>query len=105
MTEADSVHSTPRKTASKIKPGQKAARSYGHSYLSLENAMTECLLMADVAAIVAHDTLSDSEPRISADQAGAVTFAVYQLTTAVRELHVQYSKGFAKAMTIVQVQP
>jgi hypothetical protein len=23
MTEADSVHSTPRKTASKIKPGQK----------------------------------------------------------------------------------
>jgi hypothetical protein len=25
--------------------------------------MTECLLMADIAAIVAHDTLSDSEPR------------------------------------------
>jgi hypothetical protein len=34
MTEADSVHSTPRKTASKIKPGQKAARSCGHSYRS-----------------------------------------------------------------------
>jgi hypothetical protein len=60
--------------------------------------MTECLLMADVAAIVAHDTLSDSEPRISADQAGAVTFAVYQLTNAVRELHAQYFGGFEKAV-------
>jgi hypothetical protein len=29
MTEADSVHSTPRKTASKIKPGQKAAVAAG----------------------------------------------------------------------------
>jgi hypothetical protein len=60
--------------------------------------MTECLLMADIAAIVAHDTLSDSEPRISADQAGAVTFAVYQLTNAVRELHAQYFSGFEKAV-------
>ncbi len=56
--------------------------------------MTECFLMADIAAIVAHDTLSDSEPRISADQAGAVTFAVNQLANAVRELHAQYFKGF-----------
>jgi hypothetical protein len=60
--------------------------------------MTECLLMADVAAIVAHDTLSDSEPRISGDQAAAVTFAVYQLTDAVRELHAQYFNGFGKAV-------
>src|SRR6202051_4837553 len=105
MIQADSVHSTPRRTASKIKPVQMAARSSGHSFRSLESTMTECLLMADIAAIVAHDTLSDSEPRISADQAGAVIFAVYQLTNAVRELHAQYSKGFAKAMTIVQVQP
>jgi hypothetical protein len=89
MPKATRVHSTPRRTASKIKPVQ-AARSCGHSYRSLECQMTECLLMADVAAIVAHDTLSDSEPRISADQAGAVTFAVYQLTNAVRELHAQY---------------
>ena len=59
--------------------------------------MTECLLMADTAAIVANDTLSDSEPRISAYQAGAVTFAVYQLTNAVRELHAQYFSGLEKA--------
>jgi hypothetical protein len=98
MTQADSVHSTPRRTASKIKPLQTATRSCGHSYRSLESQMTECLLMADVAAIVAHDTLSDSEPRISADQAGAVTFAVYQLTNAVRELHAQYFGGFEKAV-------
>jgi hypothetical protein len=92
MIQADRVHSTPRRTASKIKPVQKAARC-GHTYRSLESQMTECLLMADVAAIVAHDTLSDSEPRISADQAGAVTFAVYQLTNAVRELHAQYLRA------------
>jgi hypothetical protein len=90
MIKAKRVYSTPRRTAPKIKPVQKAARSRGHGYRSLESQMTECLLMADVAAIVAHDTLSDSEPRISADQAGAVTFAVYQLTNAVRELHAQY---------------
>jgi hypothetical protein len=98
MTQATRVHSTPRRTASKIKPLQKAARSRGHGYRSLESQMTECLLMAEVAAIVAHNTLSDSEPRISADQAAAVTFAVYQLTNAVRDLHSQYSKGFAKAV-------
>jgi hypothetical protein len=104
MTQATRVHSTPRRTGSKIKPTppvqQPASkeRICGHRYRSLESTMTECLLMADVAAIVAHDTLSDSEPRISADQAGAVTFAVYQLTNAVRELHAQYFKGFAKAV-------
>ena len=98
MTQAKRVHSTPRTNTSKIEPGQKAARSCGHSYRSLESQMTECLLMADVAAIVAHDTLSDSEPRISADQAGAVTFAVYQLTNAVRELHAQYFSAFEKAV-------
>ena len=98
MPKATRVHSTPRRTASKIKPVQRPARSCGHSYRSLESTMTECLLMADVAAMVAHDTLSDSEPQISADQAGAVTFAVYQLTNAVRELHAQYFGGFEKAV-------
>ena len=98
MAKAKRVHSTPRRTASKIKPVQMAARSCGHSFRSLESTMTECLLMAHIAAIVAHDTLSDSEPRISADQAGAVTFAVYQLTNAVRELHAQYFSAFEKAV-------
>jgi hypothetical protein len=98
MTQATRVHSTPRRTAPKIKPLQTAASSCGQSYRSLESQMTECLLMADVAAIVAHDTLSDSEPRISADQAGAVTFAVYQLANAVRELHAQYFSAFEKAV-------
>jgi hypothetical protein len=98
MAKATRMHSTPRRTVSKIKPVQKPARSCGQSHRSLESQMTECLLMADVAAIVAHDALSDSEPRISADQAAAVTFAVYQLTNAVRELHAQYFGGFEKAV-------
>jgi hypothetical protein len=98
MPKATRVFSTPRRTAPEIKPVQRAAHSCGHTYRSLESAMTECLLMADVAAMVAHDTLSDSEPRISGDQAAAVTFAVYQLTDAVRELHAQYFNGFEKAV-------
>jgi hypothetical protein len=98
MTQADSVHSTPRRTASKIKEVQQAAHSYGQSYGSLESAMTDCLLMAEVAAMVVHDTLSDSKPRVSGDQAAAVTFAVYQLTSAVRELHAQYFNGLEKAV-------
>jgi hypothetical protein len=98
MAQADRVHSTPRRTASKIKEAQQVAHSCWHIYQSLESTLTECLLMADVAAIVAHDTLSDSEPRISANQAGAVTFTVYQLTNAVRELHAQYFNGLEKAV-------
>jgi hypothetical protein len=100
MTQATRVHSTPRRTASKTKPTppiqQPATKEVicGHGYRSLESQMTECFLIAEVAAIVVHDTLSDSEPRISADQAGAVTFAVYQLTNAVLGLHAQYFGAF-----------
>jgi hypothetical protein len=63
-----------------------AARSYG----GLESQVTECFLQAEVAAIVVHDTLSDLVPEVTADQAMAVTHAVYQLVADVRTLRAQY---------------
>jgi hypothetical protein len=77
MPKANGVHSTPRRTASKIEAKPAAC-------------MTECFLQAKVAAIVVHDTLSDAEPRVTADAAMAVTHAVYQLIADVRALHAQY---------------
>jgi hypothetical protein len=96
MTQADSVHSTPRRTASKIKaqPTTKdliridAGRA--HTYGELECHVTECFMQAEVAAIVVHDTLSDLVPEVTADQAMAVTHAVYQLVADVRALRAQY---------------
>jgi hypothetical protein len=52
--------------------------------------VTECFLQAEVAAIVVHDTLSGLVPEVTADQAMAVTHAVYQLVADVRELRAQY---------------
>ena len=47
-------------------------------------------MQAEVAAIVVHDTLSDLVPEVTADQAMAVTHAVYQLVADVRTLRAQY---------------
>jgi hypothetical protein len=61
-----------------------------HTYGGLESHVTECFLQAEVAAIVVHDTLSDLVPEVTADQAMAVTHAVYQLAANVRALRAQY---------------
>jgi hypothetical protein len=85
MTQADSVHSTPPTNTSKAQN-------------SLESQITECFLMAELAAIAVNATLSDREPQITADQAAAVCQAVYQLAEAVRELRTQYFDGIEKAV-------
>jgi hypothetical protein len=95
MAKATRVHSTPRRTASKIKAEKPAARisadvSDAQAYGELESQVTECFLQAEVAAIVVHDTLSDAEPSVTADAAMAVTHAVYQLVAEVRALRKQY---------------
>ena len=98
MTQAKTRDSTPRRTASKIKTKPTARTSTdvsaAQAYGGLGSQVTECFLQAEVAAIVAHDTLSDAEPRVTADQAMAVTHAVYQLVADVRALHAQYSQYF-----------
>jgi hypothetical protein len=109
MTQADSVHSTPRTSSSKIKAHPPTTEdriridaSRAHAYCGLESQVTECFLQAEVAAIVVHDTLSDAEPRVTADQAMAVTHAVYQLVADVRALHAQYSQYFESGAKAVQ---
>jgi hypothetical protein len=94
MAKAKRVHSTPRSTASKIdaNPAARIIRtvSDAQAYGELECQVTECFLQAEVAAIVVHDTLSDLVPEVTADQAMAVTHAVYQLVADVRALRAQY---------------
>ena len=75
MTQADSVHSTPRRTAPKIH--DQCITRKTQVYSELESQMTECLMQAKVAAIVVHDTLSNVEPSVTANQAMAVMHAVY----------------------------
>jgi hypothetical protein len=100
------VHSTPRRTASKIK-AQPPARisadvSAAQAYGKLESQVTECFLQAEVAAIVVDNTLSDAKPSVTADTAMAVTHAVYQLVADVRALHAQYYEYLASAGKAVQ---
>jgi hypothetical protein len=96
MAKATRVHSTPRRTASKIKAQPttedhiRIDASRTHTYLELECRVTECFMQAEVAAIVVHDTLSARVPEVTADQAMAVTHAVYQLVADVRALRSQY---------------
>ena len=71
------------------KPAEGLSRR-AHTYGGLESQVTECFLQAEVAAIVVHDTLSDLVPEVTADQAMAVTHAVYQLVADVRALRAQY---------------
>jgi hypothetical protein len=71
------------------KPAEGLSRR-AHTYDELESQVTECFLQAEVAAIVVHDTLSARVTEVTADQAMAVTHAVYQLVADVRTLRAQY---------------
>jgi hypothetical protein len=70
MAKATRVHSTPRRTASKIKAQPttedhiRIDASRTHTYLELECRVTECFMQAEVAAIVVHDTLSARVPEV-----------------------------------------
>jgi hypothetical protein len=82
-----------RKSNNRLSESRKPAEGLSRraqAYGGLESQVTECFLQAEVAAIVVHDTLSDLVPEVTADQAMAVTHAVYQLVADVRELRSQY---------------
>ena len=92
MTQADSVHSTPRRTAPKIKAKKSAKpaeseeqRNLRHAevFRDLENPMLELFCMAEIAGNVAID-------RISEDQQEIMFFAVYRLREMVRDLRAKY---------------
>ena len=92
MAQADSVHSTPRRTASKIKAKKSAKPAeseeqrnlrHGEAFRDLENPMLELFCMAEMAGNVAID-------RISEDQQEIMYFAVHRLCGMVRDLRAKY---------------
>ena len=94
-----------RKRARRISESRKPAEGLSrraNAYGGLESQVTECFLQAEVAAIVVHDTLSDLVPEVTADQAMAVTHAVYQLVADVRALRAQYFGYLESEMKAVQ---
>jgi hypothetical protein len=91
MTKANRVHSTPRKTAPKIKAknSAKPAESeeqrnlrHGKAFRDLENPMLDLFCMAEIASDV---TINPSE-----DQQEIMHFAVYRLCDMVRDLRAKY---------------
>jgi hypothetical protein len=94
MAKATRVHSTPRRTASKIKV-KKSAKSasaeseeqrnlrHGKAFRDLENPMLNLFCMAEIAGDVVID-------RISEDQQEIMHFAVYRLCDMVRDLRAKY---------------
>jgi hypothetical protein len=103
MAKANSVLSTPPTNMSVTQPRKpaEALSRRAHTYGELEGQVTECFLQAEVAAIVVHDTLSGPVPEVTADQAMAVTHAVYQLVADVRALRAQYF-GYLESTKAVQ---
>jgi hypothetical protein len=93
MTQADSVLSTPRRTAPKIK-AKKIAKSasaeseeqrnlrHAKAFRDLENPMLDLFCMAEIASDV---TINPSE-----DQQEIMHFAVYRLCDMVRDLRAKY---------------
>ena len=93
MTKADSMLSTPRKTASKIKV-KKIAKSasaeseeqrnlrHGKAFRDLETPMLELYCMAEISADVATG--------VHEDQDELAHFAIYRVCEMVRYLRAKY---------------
>jgi hypothetical protein len=87
MAKAKSVHSTPRKTASKIKA--KAVtnpdlrdKHHDKAFRDLERSIHDIYCMAEIAAEVAVG--------VHEDQDEIAHFAIYRLCEMVRDLRTKY---------------
>jgi len=93
MTKADSVHSTPRRTASKIKAKKSAKPAeseeqrnlrHGGAFRELEMPMLELFCMAEIAANVAAG--------VHEDQDELTHFVIYRICDLVRDLRAKYRR-------------
>jgi hypothetical protein len=93
MTQANSVHSTPRRTASKIKVKKIAKPAsaeseeqrnlhHGKAFRNLEAPIHELYCMAEIAAEVATG--------VHEDQDEIEHFAIYRLCEMVRDFRAKY---------------
>ena len=93
MTQANRVHSTPRRTASKIKVKKStkpvSAESeeqrnlrHGKAFRDLETPMLELYCMAEISA--------DVVTGVHEDQDELAHFAIYRVCEMVRDLRAKY---------------
>jgi hypothetical protein len=91
MSKADSVHSTPRPTASKInaKKSAKPAESeeqrnlrHGEAFRDLEGPMLDLYCMAEIVVDIATG--------VHEEQDELVHFAIYRVCEMVRDLRAKY---------------
>jgi hypothetical protein len=87
MSKAKRVHSTPRRTASKInvnKPAEgEEERKHSEAFRDLESPMRELFCMAKITMDVAAKITRGDENEIA-------VFAVFQLCDMVRDLRAKY---------------
>jgi hypothetical protein len=87
MAKADSVHSTPRRTASKIKVSKPAEgeeeRKHSEAFRDLESPMRELFCMAEI-------TMEATMSITRSDENEIIAFAVSQLCNMVRDLRAKY---------------
>jgi hypothetical protein len=91
MAKAKRVHSTPRRTASKIKadsvknPGQPDL-DHAEAFRDLEAPIASLFCMAEIAAEVTNERNTDERIEMT-------HFAVYRLRDVIRDLRDEYLKG------------
>jgi hypothetical protein len=90
MTKATRVHSTPRRTASKIKPSTAddagTLREHATAYSLLEPAICDA---ANMAAITTQ-AMCEADGNAGEDEKRLAYFAVYHLCDMVRDLRETY---------------
>jgi hypothetical protein len=88
MTQADSVHSTRRRTASKIKMKKPAEceeeHKHSEAFSDLESPMRELFCMAKITRDAASKITRSPENEIAA-------FAISRLCDMIVDLHANYS--------------
>jgi hypothetical protein len=83
MTQAKRVHSTPRRTASKIKdPGQRDLH-HSDAFRDLEYTVSGIFCMAEIAAEIANGPTAGERLEMT-------HFALFRLRDMIREMHTKY---------------
>jgi hypothetical protein len=92
MAKANRVHSTPRRTASKIRVNKPAKpdeeRKHSEAFSDLESPMSELFCMAEITRGVAYKITRGPENEIA-------VFAICRLCEMIVDLHANYSANLA----------
>jgi hypothetical protein len=85
MAQANRVHSTPRRTASKNKPEtSESDRHHAEAFRDLELPILSLFYMGEIAAEVTNGLQTD-------DRLEMTHFAIFRLCDMIVDLHANYS--------------